>query len=86
MSTSRRHATFTRPIVQPADDSSSNHPYRRSTHDERELMTRPTLARTAVALIAVFPVLVLVLHGVQPVTIARSARPSASSRSDATAG
>jgi hypothetical protein len=49
-------------------------------------MTRPTLARTAVALIAVFPVLVLVLHGVQPVTIARSARPSASSRSDATAG
>jgi hypothetical protein len=28
-------------------------------------MTRPTLARTAVALIAVFPVVVLVLHGVQ---------------------
>jgi Protein of unknown function (DUF998) len=28
-------------------------------------MTRPTLARTAIALISVFPLLVLVLHGVQ---------------------
>jgi Protein of unknown function (DUF998) len=28
-------------------------------------MTRPTLARTAIALISVFPLLVLILHGVQ---------------------
>ena len=28
-------------------------------------MTRPNLARTAIALIAAFPLLVLVLHGVQ---------------------